>query len=309
MDMTGGYAKSVLEHAPQATIVIDNYHVVQLATKALDEVRREHWNELRHAGETGAAKQFKHDRWSLLKNPDDLSDQQAATLAAIRAGGGKHRTRLGDEGDGPRDLRPGPHRQRGQRTARPAAVPPSRCRLKPFIRLGTHDPQAPRGHPRRPTDEAQQRPRRVAQQPGETDRPTRVRVPLRPSRACAHSPRLRTGHPHPPTRTLVRVTSPTIMPGEPKSRVRGPRGPLFLLERTPFVLGRAEAQPPRFAARASCAAPVTNDRRNPTTQRERVAARQAARPRNLPICRPLHISPTKFIRSCRRAVGTGARRR
>jgi transposase len=89
MDMTGGYAKSVREHAPQATIVIDNYHVVQLATKALDEVRREHWNDLRHAGQADTAKQFKHDRWALLKNPDDLSDRQAATLAAIRAGGGK----------------------------------------------------------------------------------------------------------------------------------------------------------------------------------------------------------------------------
>jgi len=50
MDMTGGYAASVRQHAPQATIVIDNYHVVQLATKALDEVRREYWNELRHSG-------------------------------------------------------------------------------------------------------------------------------------------------------------------------------------------------------------------------------------------------------------------
>jgi len=89
MDMTGGYAKSVREHAPQAVSCIDNYHVVQLATKALDEVRREHWNELRHAGGTGAAKQFKHDRWALLRNPDDLTDQQAATLAAIRTGGGK----------------------------------------------------------------------------------------------------------------------------------------------------------------------------------------------------------------------------
>jgi transposase len=39
MDMTGGYAKSVRANAPQATIVIDNYHVVALATKALDEVR------------------------------------------------------------------------------------------------------------------------------------------------------------------------------------------------------------------------------------------------------------------------------
>jgi transposase len=59
IDMTGGYAKSVREHAPQAEIVIDNYHVVALATKALDEVRREHWNELRRLGETEPAKAFK----------------------------------------------------------------------------------------------------------------------------------------------------------------------------------------------------------------------------------------------------------
>ncbi len=89
MDMTGGYAASVRAHAPQATIVIDNYHVVQLATKALDEVRRQHWNELRQTGETAAAKQFKHDRWALLKNPAQLTDTQSATLAAIRAAGGK----------------------------------------------------------------------------------------------------------------------------------------------------------------------------------------------------------------------------
>ena len=89
MDMTGGYAKSVREHAPQATIVIDNYHVVALATKALDEVRREHWNELRSAGESEPAKAFKDARWSLLKNPEDLTDRQAATLAAFHAAGGK----------------------------------------------------------------------------------------------------------------------------------------------------------------------------------------------------------------------------
>ena len=35
MDMTGGYAKSVREHAPQAEIVIDNYHVVQVRHEAL----------------------------------------------------------------------------------------------------------------------------------------------------------------------------------------------------------------------------------------------------------------------------------
>jgi transposase len=89
MDMGDGYAKSVREHAPQAVICIDNFHVVQLATKALDEVRREHWNELRHTGDTSAAKQFKDSRWSLLKNPGDLTETQADTLTALHATGGK----------------------------------------------------------------------------------------------------------------------------------------------------------------------------------------------------------------------------
>jgi transposase len=89
MDMGEGYAKSVREHAPRAVVCIDNYHVVQLATRALDEVRREHWNELRRAGEKDAAKQFKDSRWSLLKNPEDLTDRQADTLAALHAAGGK----------------------------------------------------------------------------------------------------------------------------------------------------------------------------------------------------------------------------
>ena len=60
-----------------------------LATKALDEVRREHWNELRSAGESEPAKTFKDARWSLLKNPENLTDRQAATLAAFHAAGGK----------------------------------------------------------------------------------------------------------------------------------------------------------------------------------------------------------------------------
>jgi transposase len=89
MDMGEGYAKSVRRHAPQAVICIDNFHVVQLATKALDEVRREHWNELRTAGDRNAAKAFKGSRWSLLKNPSDLTDRQADTLAALHAAGGK----------------------------------------------------------------------------------------------------------------------------------------------------------------------------------------------------------------------------
>ena len=89
MDMGPGYAKAVRERAPQAVICIDPYHVVQLANQALDEVRRAYWNELRSLGDQNAAKRFKDSRWSLLKKPEKLTDQQASTLARIKAAGGE----------------------------------------------------------------------------------------------------------------------------------------------------------------------------------------------------------------------------
>jgi len=89
LDMGHGYAKSARRHAPQATICIDPYHVVQLANSALDEVRRGDWNELRHLGDQQAAKRFKDARWSLPKKPENLTDTQAATLARLKAAGGE----------------------------------------------------------------------------------------------------------------------------------------------------------------------------------------------------------------------------
>ena len=134
--MTGGYAKSVREHAPQARVVIDNYHVAQLATKALDEVRREHWNELRHAGQADTAKQFKHDRWALLKNPDDLSDHQAATLAAIQAGGGKVARAWAMKEMVRAIFAPGLTADAVAELLDRLLSGLSRCRLRSFIRLG-----------------------------------------------------------------------------------------------------------------------------------------------------------------------------
>jgi transposase len=55
LDMGHGYAASARKHAPQAVICIDPYHVVQLANRALDEVRRAYWNELRRSDEQQAA--------------------------------------------------------------------------------------------------------------------------------------------------------------------------------------------------------------------------------------------------------------
>jgi transposase len=89
LDMGHGYAASARKHAPQAVICIDPYHVVQAANQALDEVRRAYWNELRASGDKQAAKRFKDSRWCLLKKPEKLTDQQAITLARIRAAGGE----------------------------------------------------------------------------------------------------------------------------------------------------------------------------------------------------------------------------
>ena len=83
MDVAGA---SVRGHAPQAEIVIDNYHVVALATKALGEVRHEHWNELRAASRGDAAKAFERARWSLLKQPEHLTDRQARRSWIEQAG-------------------------------------------------------------------------------------------------------------------------------------------------------------------------------------------------------------------------------
>jgi transposase len=88
MDMGPGYAKSVREHAPQAVICIDPFHIVALANQALDEVRRDYWNQLRRLDDQQAAKRFKDARWALLKRPENLTEKQAATHRELKQAGG-----------------------------------------------------------------------------------------------------------------------------------------------------------------------------------------------------------------------------
>jgi transposase len=90
LDMGKAYPKSVAknDHAPQTEICWDPSHVVKMGTDALNVVRREHWNRLRADAPADVARRFKGARWALLRNPDDLTDRQADTLAAIRRTGG-----------------------------------------------------------------------------------------------------------------------------------------------------------------------------------------------------------------------------
>ena len=87
MDMGPVFAKSVAEHT-DAEICIDPFHVVKIVGDSLDEVRRRVWQEMRLIDET-LAKRFKGMRWALLKNRQDLTDDQAGDLRRIRRKGGE----------------------------------------------------------------------------------------------------------------------------------------------------------------------------------------------------------------------------
>lgn len=86
LDLGPAYLKSVRAegHAPQAIVCADVFHLVKLVGDALDDVRRRLWNDLRQLPDDRWAKTFKGSRWCLLKNPEDLTERQAAQLERIR---------------------------------------------------------------------------------------------------------------------------------------------------------------------------------------------------------------------------------
>ena len=55
-----------------------------LATEALDQVRREVWNEARRQGNLQLARELKGARFAVWKNPENLTDRQATKLATIQ---------------------------------------------------------------------------------------------------------------------------------------------------------------------------------------------------------------------------------
>lgn len=83
-------AETALAACPNATLCLDPFHIVRWATNALDVVRRWVWNLLRKLGLPGQAKHLKGCRYALWKNPDTLTERQAAKLAWIA----RHNTTL-----------------------------------------------------------------------------------------------------------------------------------------------------------------------------------------------------------------------
>jgi transposase len=82
-DMAGWIAGPIAERCPNATRCVDPFHVIKLATDALDLVRRDVWNDARRAGQTELARDLKGARFALWKNPERLTQRQQAKLSDI----------------------------------------------------------------------------------------------------------------------------------------------------------------------------------------------------------------------------------
>jgi transposase len=78
-------ADVVSARCPAAVRCADPFHLVMWATDALDEVRRQVWNDARRAGDKATARNLKNARYALWKNPGDLTGAQRLKLAWIAA--------------------------------------------------------------------------------------------------------------------------------------------------------------------------------------------------------------------------------
>ena len=83
IDMSGEYQRAIRAAVPDAEICFDPFHVVRLAARATDQVRRDEWN--RHdRSHTPTGRWIKGTRWSLLKAPEHQSIYQLATLTEVQ---------------------------------------------------------------------------------------------------------------------------------------------------------------------------------------------------------------------------------
>jgi transposase len=83
IDMSGGYEKAIRDNVPDAEIAFDPFHVVRLAQRAVDQVRRDEWNA-HDRSSTKTGKWIKNTRWSLLKSPEKQSIRQLALLGEVQ---------------------------------------------------------------------------------------------------------------------------------------------------------------------------------------------------------------------------------
>jgi len=79
MDMWDPYSLAVKAKLPHAEIVVDRFHVMRQLNERITQIRR----TLQARADDALKQVLKGSRWILVKNRDDLSDKEAAKLAAV----------------------------------------------------------------------------------------------------------------------------------------------------------------------------------------------------------------------------------
>jgi transposase len=79
-DMSLAYINAIKHHCPNASLVIDRFHVVKALNGAVDAVRKEQWRALDPAGR----KSIKGLRWLLCMHSDNRSKGQTRFLNDLR---------------------------------------------------------------------------------------------------------------------------------------------------------------------------------------------------------------------------------
>lgn len=78
-DMAKAYTEAIKAHCPNATLVIDRFHVVKKLNEAVDEVRKEQWRSLGTEGR----KAMKGLRWLLGMHSRNRTPQQTDLLSSM----------------------------------------------------------------------------------------------------------------------------------------------------------------------------------------------------------------------------------
>jgi len=81
-DMSEAYTNAIKAHCPNATLVLDRFHIVKALNTAVDEVRKEQW---RLAG-GDERKALKGLRWLLYRHSSTRSQDDTHTLKALEKG-------------------------------------------------------------------------------------------------------------------------------------------------------------------------------------------------------------------------------
>ncbi len=79
-DMWRPYLKVITQLLSEAVHVLDRFHVMQLFSEALDEIRAE---EAKRLVRDGYEPVLKQSRWCFLKRPENLTDKQTVRLSEI----------------------------------------------------------------------------------------------------------------------------------------------------------------------------------------------------------------------------------